>query len=108
MDSVLPVLGFGIWSFLCVATVVQNNRLLKIFREKYPQIAQQEIPHIFDDNWSHPEKIFFFFRKRAVALLRSDNILWRERQRLLALEITTLGFWVMSGLLLSALSYFSK
>ena len=83
----------GVWMVLCIATALQNGRLLRMFRERYPQIAQREIPYVFD-NWRHPEKAIFFFRKRAVEILRPDPSLWRERQRFVALAFVTLGFWL--------------
>jgi len=98
--SSVALLVMGVWMILCVATVIQNGRLLKMFRERYPQIAQREIPFIFDDKWSHPEKAIFFFRKRAVDILRPDPNLWRERQRFVALVIVTLGFWVTCGVVI--------
>lgn len=85
-----------VWGILCIATAVQNHRLLKMFRERNPQVAQREIPFVFD-NWRHPEKAMFFFRKRAVEILRQDPNLWRERQRFIALVIITLGFWLACG-----------
>jgi hypothetical protein len=86
-----------IWTALVIATVLQNGRLLKMFRDRYPQIAQREIPYVFD-NWRHPEKAIFFFRKRAVEILRPDPSLWRERQRFVMLTFITLGFWLACGL----------
>ena len=93
MINLLPLLAMGIWAILVVATVVQNSRLLRLFRERYPQIAQREIPYVFD-NWRHPEKAIYFFRKRAVGTLRADPQLWRERQRFVALVVATIAFWL--------------
>jgi hypothetical protein len=85
-----------VWVVLIVATTIQGSRLLRLFGERYPQIAQREIPYVFD-NWRHPEKAIFWFRKRAVELLRNDPELWRERQRYVGLVVATLGFWVALG-----------
>ena len=93
MSSAWPLSVMGVWMVLCIATALQNGRLLRMFRERYPQIAQREIPYVFD-NWRHPEKAIFFFRKRAVEILRPDPSLWRERQRFVALAFVTLGFWL--------------
>jgi hypothetical protein len=93
MSAFWPLSVMGVWGVLCVATVLQSNRLLRMFRERYPQIAQREIPYVFD-NWRHPEKAIFFFRKRAVEILRPDPSLWRERQRFVTLVLVTLGFWL--------------
>ena len=102
MIDLLPLLAMGIWMTLIVATVIQNSRLLRLFRERYPQVAQREIPFVFD-NWRHPEKAFYFFRKRAVATLRADPELWRERQRFVALTIATIGFWLAGAVTICVL-----
>ncbi len=85
-----------VWMVLCIATVIQNGRLWRMFRERYPQIAEREIPFAFNQ-WRHPEKMIFFFRKRAVEILRSDPSLWRERQFFVTLVVVTLGFWLACG-----------
>ena len=94
----------GIWMLLCIATALQNGRLLRMFRERYPQIAQREIPSVFD-NWRHPEKAIFFFRKRAVEILRADPNLWRERQRFVTLAFVTIGFWLACGVAICILGW---
>lgn len=96
MINLVPVLAMGIWMTLVVATVIQNTRLLRLFRERYPQIAQREIPYVFDKR-RHPEKAIYFFRKWAVGTLRADPHLWRERQRFVALVIATAAFWLAGG-----------
>ena len=107
MSPLLPLLVMCVWMILCVVTVIQNERLLKMFRERYPQLARQEIPWVFD-NWSHPEKAIFFFRKRAIDILRTDPILWRERQRFVVLTIVTVGFWVTWGVVMYILHILSR
>jgi hypothetical protein len=87
----------GVWFTLIVTTVIQNNRLFRRFRERYPQVAEREIPYAFD-NFRHPEKAIYFFRKRAVETLRADPDLWRERQRFVALVIATMGFWLAGAI----------
>ncbi len=93
MNSLWPLLALVVWAGLILATVIQNNRLLRLFRERHPEVAQMEIPFVFD-NWRQPEKAIYFFRKRAVVTLRADPQLWRERQRFVALVVGTLGFWL--------------
>jgi hypothetical protein len=93
MIDMIPIFAMAVWVILCVTTSLQGGRLLRMFRDRYPQIAQREIPYVFD-NWRHPEKAIFFFRKRAVEILRPDAYLWRERQRFVALVFATLGFWL--------------
>jgi len=86
----------AVWMTLVLATAIQNGRLVELFRKRYPQVAQREIPSVFD-NWRHPEKAIFFFRKRATDMLRSAPELWRERQRFVELVMATLGFWLACG-----------
>jgi len=93
MSAVWPILAMVVWATLILATNIQGGRLLRMFRERYPQIAQREIPYAFD-NWRHPEKAMFFFRRRARDILQADADIWRERQRFVALSLATLGFWV--------------
>jgi hypothetical protein len=93
MSSLWPLLAIVIWAALILATSIQNRRLIRLFRERYPQVAQKEIPFVFD-KWRHPEKAIYFFRKRAVEVLRPDPQLWRERQRFVMLVVATVGFWV--------------
>ena len=96
MSAVWPLSVMGVWAMLIIATMLQGSRLLRMFRDRYPQIAQREIPYVFD-HWQHPEKAIFFFRKRAVEILRPDPRLWRERQRFVALTFITIGFWLACG-----------
>jgi len=93
MSAVWPILAMVLWAALILATSIQGSRLLRLFRERHPQIAQKEIPYVFD-SWRHPEKAIFFFRRRARDILQAAPAVWRERQRFLALSLATLGFWV--------------
>jgi hypothetical protein len=93
MNALWPILLMVVWAALILATNIQGSRLLRLFRERYPQIAQREIPFMFD-NWRHPEKAIFFFRRRARDILRPDPEVWRERQRFVALSLATLTFWI--------------
>ncbi len=102
MIDLLPFLAMGIWVTLVVATASQNSRLLRLFRERYPQVAQREIPYVFD-NWRHPEKAIYFFRKRAVGTLQADPQVWRERQRFVALVIATIAFWLAGAVTICVL-----
>ena len=86
------------WVVLCIATAVQNSRLWRMFRARYPQIAEREIPFPFEQ-WRSAEKMIFFFRKRAVDVLRIDARLWRERQIFVSLVVVTVCFWFACGLL---------
>lgn len=86
-----------IWMILILATAIQNSRMLRLFRERYPQVPQREVPFVFD-NWRHPEMAIDFFRKLAVETLREDPQLWRERQRFVALAAATVGSWLAGRL----------
>jgi hypothetical protein len=86
MSGLYPLSLFFATGFIWFLMAWQNWRLLCAFRERYPQIAQREIPYVFDSR-QHPEKIFFFFRRRAADLLRGDAALWRERRRFLILSV---------------------
>ena len=62
--------------------------------------AQANIPDAFS-SWRHPEKLFFFFRKESLVLLKSDPTIWRLRQRLrllllLSLFVPTGGFLIIA------------
>jgi hypothetical protein len=93
MISCWPLQVMAVWTAFVIGTVMQSGRLLRRFRERYPQLAEREIPYSFD-NLRHPEKTIYFFRKRAVETLRADPDLWREHQRFVVLVIATIGFWV--------------
>jgi len=82
------------WIVLVAGTVLQNIRLLRVFRDRYPQLAQKELPAVFG-NYRDPEKAIYFFRKRAIAALRPHPDLWRERQRFVTLVIATIGYWLI-------------
>ena len=67
-----------------------------MFRDRYTTIAARELPMAWD-GLRDPEKVMFFFRKRAIAVLRPLPEIWKERQRFVALLIVTLSCWVMVG-----------
>jgi len=82
-----------LWAF----TAFYNGRIFQAFRKKYPDVAAREIPFAFDTS-AHPEKALFFFRRKAVELLRGDPVLWPMRQRFLRL--------IMLSLILPPLGFF--
>ena len=86
MSAIYSLILFFATGVVWFLMALQNSRLLCAFRERYPQIAQQEIPYVFD-TWRHPEKTLFFFRRRAAELLRADTTLWRERRRFIILSV---------------------
>jgi hypothetical protein len=82
MSASYPLMFLLATAFVWVLTAWQNSRLVHLFWQRCPQIAQRELPATLD---SHPEKTLFFFRRRAVEVLRGDEVLWRQRQRFLFL-----------------------
>ena len=82
MSAIYPLIFLLATAFVWLLTAWQNSRLVHLFWQRCPQIAQRELPGTLDP---HPEKTFFFFRRRAVEVLRGDEVLWRQRQRLLFL-----------------------
>ena len=97
MSGIYPITLFCVTGLLWLVTWLAAHRLLHAFCDRFPLVAQREIPHAFDRGFAHPEKGMFFFRRRAVEILRADPLLWRQRQRFiflfaLSLLIPVLGF----------------
>jgi hypothetical protein len=86
VSAIYPGILFVMTCLVWFLTAWQSSRVLWIFRERHPQVAQREIPYVFD-NWLHPEKVLFFFRRRASQILRGDLEVWRERQRFMVLAL---------------------
>ena len=103
MSALWPASVMCVWAALCITTAIQGRRLFRMFRDRYPQIAARELPMAFD-NFRHPEKAIFFFRKRAVECLRPHPDIWHARQRFVALVIATLGFWLAGGIAICILA----
>ena len=94
MSPIYPLILSFATGIVWVLMAWQNSRLVHLFWQRLPQIAQRELPGTLD---RHPEKTLFFFRRRAVEVLRGDEVLWRQRQRFLflfalSLLIPVLGF----------------
>ncbi|MFZ2445529.1 MAG: hypothetical protein WAW37_04160 [Syntrophobacteraceae bacterium] len=81
----------GLTVVFVITLFVQHNRLYFSFRKKYPEIAQKEIPHVFNDLHRHPEKVNYFYRKKAIPVLKQDPDLWNLRQQVIILTILALG-----------------
>jgi len=78
----LIALIFGVW----LACFVQSHRLFYKFRAKHPEIAKRDIPHAFE-TCEHPEKLFYFLRRKSREVLRRDRELWGLRQQVKVLAI---------------------
>ena len=82
MSSIYPLALMAITSCIWFLTAWQNSHLVELFWQRLPRDAQQELPGA---EGRHPEKIVFFFRRRASQILRKDDVLWKHRKRLLSL-----------------------
>ena len=78
----LIALIFGVW----LACFVQGHRLFYKFRAKYPDLAKRDIPHAFEA-CEHPEKVFYFLRRKSRQVLRRDRELWGLTQQVNALAV---------------------
>jgi hypothetical protein len=87
MSGAYPFILFCATGVLWFTTVWYAHRLLHAFCRRFPSEAQREIPHAFDRWFAHPEKGIFFFRHKAVEILRGDALLWRQRQRFILLSV---------------------
>ena len=81
----LMALVFGVW----LACFIQSHRLFYKFREKYPDVAQRDIPHAFETR-ENPGKLFYFLSRKSLDLLRSDPELWGLRQQVKLLTILSI------------------
>jgi hypothetical protein len=72
-----------------LACFIQSHRLFYKFREKYPDIAERDIPHAFETR-ENPEKLFYFSRRKSAEVLRDDPELWGLRQQVRLLTILSI------------------
>ena len=86
MSMAWPISVMGLVSLIWVVSFVKGHKLFYRFRAKYPDLARKNIPYAFD-SYAHPEKFFYFFRKRAMDVLKSDKELWDLRQKVKVLTI---------------------
>jgi hypothetical protein len=78
-------LGFGwfvLTASLFMGVAFLSHRLLYLFKNKYPDVVRKEIPLAFE-GVRHPEQVFYFYRRRAAEVLKSDDRLLRLRRRLI-------------------------
>ena len=87
LSQVYPLLTVILVVWL--ACFIQSHRLFYKFRAKYPDIAQRDIPHAFETR-ENPEKLFYFFRRKSVEVLRGDPELWGLRQQVKFLTILSI------------------
>jgi hypothetical protein len=84
MSELYPVTFFFLIALIWLVTALHAHRMGNTFVRKYPAEAGREIPYAHS-KMRHPEKLFYFFRRKSVALLRGDPELWRMRQQLILL-----------------------
>ncbi len=105
MIDIYPIVLFctigGVW----FCTAWSAGRLHNAFCGRFPLIAEEEIPHAFDPRFKTPEKLIFYFRRRAVELLRHEPKPWRKRQRFVLLCILSLAIPVLGFLGLAILAF---
>ncbi len=87
--------------------MIQNSRLLRMLRYRYPEIAQREVPTALVSG-SHPENAIFSFRRRAVVVLRPHEDIWRERQRFVSLVIMAVMYLLGIAGIMSTLPIFLR
>lgn len=102
MSAIYPLILLFATGFVWVLMAWQNRHLVHLFWQRLPHIAQRELPGTLD---RHPENTFFFFRRRAVAVLRGDGILWRQRQRFLFLSALSVLVPVLGFLTICIVAY---
>jgi hypothetical protein len=91
MSAIYPAILCGMTVALWWFTVWYAHRLLHAFCDRFPLIAQQEIPYAHD-RFAHPEKAIFFFRRRAAEVTSTDPTLSRQRKRFIGLSVASVIF----------------
>jgi hypothetical protein len=95
MSAIYPfILLFATWTLWGI-TVWYSHRLLHAFCDRFPSVAQREIPYAFDRGFAHPEKAIFFFRRRAAEVTGADPTLSRQRRRFIGLAVASVVFPVL-------------
>ena len=89
MTEIYPFTLFILIGMLWCAAWIQSHRLFYKFRVRHPDHAS-EIPFAFSTR-SHPEKIFYFYRKKNIAVLKSDPVIWALRKQVKVLGILSLA-----------------
>jgi hypothetical protein len=105
MSAIYPIALMLTTGCVWFLTVWQNSRLVELFWQRLPRAAQQELPGAMD---RHLGKTVFFFRRRAVQILRGDAVLWRQRQYFLFLAALSVLVPILGFLSIVALAYFES
>jgi hypothetical protein len=97
MIDAYPIILMFVIVSVWLITARQNGKLVEAFWDRLPKVAAQELPGTLG---RHPEKLIFFFRRRAAEVLRGDEVLWKMRQRLVLWVALSLLTPVLGMLLL--------
>lgn len=100
MIDAYPIALFSLTGIIWLGCAIQNSRLLRSFEARFPEQAKKDIPYSFS-NMRHPEKLFYFFRKKSLPLLKSDSRIWSLRQQfkyllILSFTVPILGFSILA------------
>ncbi len=63
-----------------IVVFIQSHKMFYLFRKNYPEIAKKEISFAFEP-FAHPDKIFFFFKKKNQAIIKNDIELWKLKNK---------------------------
>lgn len=92
MSAAIPLILFSATIAIWWTTIWHGHRLFHGFCDRFPAIAQREIPYAPDRWVAHPEKAIFFFRRRAADILSADPTLRRLRNRFVVFSVISLVF----------------
>src|SRR5512137_1721717 len=82
MGGWLPLLLLFVYGGLCLSAVLCNQRLLRLFLTKRPDLVARHLPEAFG-RWRHPRKLFFFLKPSTAKVLADDQELLQLRTRLI-------------------------
>jgi hypothetical protein len=84
VTAVLALVWFVLNGTVLWGMAFVSQRLLHQFKQAYPDLAEREIPRVFE-GVRHPEQFLYFYRRRAAQVLKDDPRLLRLRRRLVVL-----------------------
>src|SRR5262245_54058225 len=94
MTALDPILLMAATAFVWIFMARQIHVLIETYWARLPRIAARELDSVVGRS---VKNAIFPFRRRAAEILRSDEVLWRLRQRALfwsalSVLVPTLGF----------------
>jgi len=84
MGGWLPLFLLFAYGGLCFAAVLCNQRLLRLFRMKRPDLVTRYLPEA-SNQLRHPRKLFFFLKPSTAKILADDQELLQLRTRLICI-----------------------